>query len=316
MIVNPMNRRFMEELITEIIKDLGSGKPINGILLKSQIIASELNNSTFSDWISNEQNGYPNAENLPQYRVLAAIVKADVFVPYWGCVNNQTIPAGIFDHQLINDCMEHARIINSLTEIESICVQNKDGGMLSYPLPAMAYPEVNKCINGNAQRVWQEFPVSSLAHIVDVFKSKLLDFFLNLNKEVKAGIDFSHISSQENQQKISQIMNNTYNINAAVANTGSGSISTGDVSASNLQMNPSDNLRSQMNDVIAKLEDVIKEYDNSDINDALGTLKEETAKTSWNSKILRITLNAINGIANGILANQLTPIVAQGLSLL
>ena len=78
-------------------------------------------------------------------------------------------------------------------------------------------------------------------------------------------------------------MNNTYNINAAVANTGSGSISTGDVSASNLQMNPSDNLRSQMNDVIAKLEDAIKEYDNSDINDALGTLKEETASKPVNT---------------------------------
>ena len=188
--------------------------------------------------------------------------------------------------------------------------------MLSFSLPAMAYSEVNKYVNGQVQRVWQEFPVSALSHIVDVFKSKLLDFFLKLNKEIKAGIDFSQISSQENQQKISQIMNNTYNINAAVANTGSGSISTGNVSASNFQITPSEDTRCQMNDVIEKIENVIKESNDSDMNEAIVTLKEETKKTSWNSKIIRMTLNAIKGISTGVIANQLTPIVAQGLALL
>ena len=307
-----MNSRFMEELI----KGLGADKPINGILLKSQIVASELNNADFSEWVANEQNGYPDAKNLPEYRVLGAIVKADVFVPYGGYVYNKIIPAGIYDHELINDCMGHVRIIHSLSEIEGICDQRKNGDMLSFSLPAMAYSEVNKYVNGQVQRVWQEFPVSALSHIVDVFKSKLLDFFLKLNKEIKAGIDFSQISSQENQQKISQIMNNTYNINAAVANTGSGSISTGNVSASNFQITPSEDKRCQMNDVIEKIENVIKESNDSDMNEAIVTLKEETKKTSWNSKIIRMTLNAIKGISTGVIANQLTPIVAQGLALL
>lgn len=78
----------MEELINEIIKGLGSDKPINSILLKSQIVASELGNANFSKWIANEQNGYPDAKNLPEYRILGAIVKADIFVPYMGYVNN------------------------------------------------------------------------------------------------------------------------------------------------------------------------------------------------------------------------------------
>ena len=305
----------MEELINEIIKGLGSDKPINSILLKSQIVASELGNANFSKWIANEQNGYPDAKNLPEYRILGAIVKADIFVPYMGYVNNQTIPAGIFDHKVINECMGRVRVVHSLSEIENICSQKEKSDMLSHPLPAMAYPEVNKCIRGEAQRVWQEFPVSSFAHIIDVFKSKLLDFFLTLNKEIRDGIDFSQISSQENQQIINQIMNN-YNINAAVANTGNGNVSTGNVTANNFQFNPSEQLRTQMNDIVAKLENVLRDNENTDINEALATLKEETTKTSWSKKAIKMTLNAIKGIASGVVANQITPIVAQGLSLL
>lgn len=304
----------MDELINEIIKGLGADKPIKGILLKSQIVASELGNTVFSKWISNEQNGYPNAKNLPEYRILGAIVKADVFIPYKGYVKNQTIPVGIFGNKVINECMGQARIVHSLSEIENMCNQKDNGAMFSNPLPAMAYIEVNKHISGEAQRVWQEFPVASLAHIVDVFKSKLLDFFLSLNKEIKSGIDFSQISSQDNQQIISQIMNN-YNINAAVANTGNGSVSTGDITASNFHINPSEQIRSQMNEVVAKLENLLNNND-SDMNEALTTLKEEAAKPSWNKKLLKMALNAINGIASGVVANNITPLVAQGLALL
>lgn len=39
----------MKELINKIIQDLGDEKPISGILLKSQIVASELGNQEFSN---------------------------------------------------------------------------------------------------------------------------------------------------------------------------------------------------------------------------------------------------------------------------
>ena len=45
----------MKELINKIIQDLGDEKPISGILLKSQIVASELGNQEFSNWIFHEQ---------------------------------------------------------------------------------------------------------------------------------------------------------------------------------------------------------------------------------------------------------------------
>ena len=73
---------MIKDIINKIIQDLGDDRPIKGILLKAQIVASQLNNKEFEEWIKSEQNGYSDAKNLPDYRVLGAIVKANVLLEY------------------------------------------------------------------------------------------------------------------------------------------------------------------------------------------------------------------------------------------
>lgn len=134
---------MIKDIINKIIQDLGDDKPIKGILLKAQIVASQLNNKEFEEWIKSEQNGYSDAKNLPDYRVLGAIVKANISQPYIGLYQNCTIPFGIFEDDIINDCMSHARILNSLSEIENICSSNKNGHV-SINSPVFVYHEVEK----------------------------------------------------------------------------------------------------------------------------------------------------------------------------
>lgn len=302
----------MKAMINKIIQDLGDDRPIKGILLKTQIVASRLGNEDFETWIKNEQNSYPNAENIPDYRILNAIVKADVTQPFVGMYKNVTIPQGVFDEDIINDYMSHVRIIQSLSEIENICSGKKNGN-LSVNSPAIAYSEVNKYVNGNAERVWQEFPISSLAGIVDIFKSKLLSFFLDLDKKINAGVDFSKI---EGQKEIKNIMNNYY-INSVVANTGDGTVNTGDICENAPTLYISDqSQKDKLQSIITQLEEKASNIDNPDLRMAVDTIKEECAKPSWCKKTLNLAFNAIQGIATGIAANQLTPIVAQALTLL
>ncbi len=302
----------MKEIVDRIIQDLGEDKSIRGILLKAQIVASKLNNEDFRTWIDNEQNGYPDAENIPNYRILNATVKADLSIPFMGYVNNYTIPAGIYDDPIIEECMCKVRIKNSLQEIETI-YENKNSGDISVNLPAMAYAEVNKHISGNVEKLKQEFPVSSLIHIVDIFKSKLLSFFLDLEKEIGVGIDFSKI---EGQEKINQIMNNYY-INSVVANTGSGSVNTGDLNDNTAVQNISDlEQKEKFLALIAQLKEEAGKINNTNLNETIDVITEECTKPSWAKKTLRLALNAVQGIATGIAANQLTPIVASALALL
>ncbi len=303
---------LMKVMIDKIIQDLGDDKAIKGILLKTQIVASLLGNNDFEIWIKNEQNGYPNAESIPNYRILNAIVKVDILRPFVGIYQNVTIPQGVFGEDVINDCMSHVRIIQSLSEIENICSSKKNGN-LSVNAPAIAYSEVNKYVNGNVERVWQEFPISSLACIIDTFKSKLLSFFLDLDKKINAGVDFSKI---EGQKEIKNIMNNYY-INSVVANTGDGTVNTGDICENAPALYISNqSQKDKLQSIITQLEEKAKNIDNSDLREAVDAIKEECAKPSWCKKTLKLAFNAIQGIATGIAANQLTPIVTQALTLL
>lgn len=302
----------MKDIINNIIKDLGEDKPIKGILLKAQIVASKLDNKEFGEWIHNEQNGYPNAKNIPEYRVLNAIVKANISVPYMGIYTNYTIPEGIFDNDIINDRLYHVRITQSLSEIENLCKENKNG-ILTSICSAIAYPEVNKHVRGNAEKVWQEFSASSCLGIVDSFKSKLLSFFLELDRKIDAGVDFSKI---EGQNTINQIMNNYY-INSVVANTGNGNVSTGNISDNaSILLISDEEQKAKIQELISKLVSEAKKIDNEDLQMAVDTISEECKKPSWAKKTLKLGLNAVQGIATGIAANQLTPIVAQALALL
>ncbi|ROT07757.1 MULTISPECIES: hypothetical protein [Bacteroidales] len=303
----------MKNLVDRIIQDLGEDKPIKGILLKAQIVASKLNNNDFKTWIENEQNGYPDASNLPDYRVLNAIVKADLSIPFSGYVRNYTIPAGIYDDPIIEECICKVRITHSLQEIETI-YENKKGGNVSTNLPAMAYTEVNKYVSGNVEQLKQEFSVASLIHIVDIFKSKLLSFFLDIEKEMNVGINFSKI--EEQQDKITQIMN-TYYINSAIANTGAGSVSAGDIrDNTSLQIISDSEQKEKFLSLVSQLKEEANSLNNSDLTETIDLITEECNKPSWAKRTLRVALNAVQGIATGIAANQLTPIVTNALALL
>jgi len=303
----------MKNLVDRIIQDLGEDKPIKGILLKAQIVASKLNNNDFKTWIENEQNGYPDASNLPDYRVLNAIVKADLSITFSGYVRNYTIPAGIYDDPIIEECICKVRITHSLQEIETI-YENKKGGNVSTNLPAMAYTEVNKYVSGNVEQLKQEFSVASLIHIVDIFKSKLLSFFLDIEKEMNVGINFSKI--EEQQDKITQIMN-TYYINSAIANTGAGSVSAGDIrDNTSLQIISDSEQKEKFLSLVSQLKEEANSLNNSDLTETIDLITEECNKPSWAKRTLRVALNAVQGIATGIAANQLTPIVTNALALL
>lgn len=306
-----MGNSELKKLIERIIQDLGDDKPIHSILLKAQIVAANLENENFSTWIRNEQNGYPNLMEVPDYRVLNVIIKADVFQPYVGTYNNCTIPPGIFSNEKLNDLMTQARIRQSLFEIEKMC-KDKPNGNFSINCPAIVYSEINKHVRGKAQGVRQEFSVASLASIVDIFKTKLLAFFIELDKKLEAGVDFLNIDKEE----ITQIMN-TYNINSAVANLGEGVVNTGDIVGNDITQCLTDPCQQEkFKKILSEIEDIVKTSNNTDLKEMVNDINQECKKTNWSKKLLKTTLNAMKGIATDVIAAQLSPLVANALALL
>ena len=141
-------------------------------------------------------------------------------------------------------------------------------------------------------------------------------FFCLLLKELGCqvtGIDFSKIASE---QLMNKIMNTTYNINAAVANTGSGNVTTENVNASNFQQIVNAEQKDELQTIIDQIETIAKEHNLPEILDYTNNMKSEIEKPESKKSFLKMALNAIKGVATGIVANQLTPLVTQALALL
>ena len=305
-----MDNDEIKKLIERIIQDLGDDKPISGVLLKAQIVAANLGNENFSTWIKNEQNGYPNSMDIPDYRILNAIVKADISQPL-GMVCNCTIPPGMFENEQLNDLLSRARIWQSLFEIENMC-KTKPSGNFSINCPVIVYSEVNRYVRGNVQNVRQEFPVSSLASIADIFKSKLLSFFIEIDKKLEAGVDFSSIG----KESVNQIMT-TYNINSAVANIGDGTINTGDIIGNDITQYVTDHCKQEtFMKILSAIKDVVEKSGNAELMEQVNDIQEECKKAHWSKKLLKTTLNALKGIATGVVVDQLSPLIANALALL
>ncbi len=193
--------------INSIIQDIGDDKPITLILRRAQIIAANLGNEEFRNWIHNEQYGYPNAYALPDYRILDCKIVVDYSIPYKGLANNVSIPADVFDDKVIRKALAKVKIINSLMEIETL-IGSKPAALLAKELPGSTFSYLSQFVNGDVINARQTFTAASTRTVIELFKSKLLDFFIELNGTLEGGLDFAQL---QKSNTVSQIMN-TYNM--------------------------------------------------------------------------------------------------------
>jgi len=78
----------MNEIIESIQKDILNHEiPISVILLKAKILAYELKNDRFKQWVKYEMDGYPNHKDLPDYRIIKTQLFGFIFNGWNGYKN-------------------------------------------------------------------------------------------------------------------------------------------------------------------------------------------------------------------------------------
>ena len=209
----------LKKQIESIIEDLVNNASISSILLKAQAIAFYLKDDTFSNWIKAEQNGYPNINELPEYRKIKCAIKVDVSIPFQGIYNNMDFPIDAIDDANIREDMSHIYFCDPITVLEKLG-NNQKNDILKVNASAFLYSIIGKHYNGNIEGVRKITNTSSAKAIIDSVKSKLLDFFLKIEEQIDLNVNFDVMA---NKEKIQTIMNQT--IKAGVVNTGNGSIS-------------------------------------------------------------------------------------------
>lgn len=217
----------IRSIVNRLIDDIANGASISQILLKAQIVAFSIGDDMFSGLIKNEQQGYSSEDTMPDYRKVKTMVKATFVYPF-NNIQTVNIPCEAIEDERIRDLMTYVYVREPLVQVEAM-YSNAESGMVTMQVPIFAYSTIKSLYNSDGYKVYSAeycFPKESLLSIVENFKAQLLDLLLQFNDKLDWNMD---ISADKNKDMAKTIINNVYNVKAAVANMGSGNIETNDI---------------------------------------------------------------------------------------
>ena len=300
-----------KQLAENILEDLMGKTPISDILLKTKIFATKRDDSDLIKWVSQELEGYNDAP--PQYRILNAGLKVDVFVPFRG-TSRIDFPTDVIQREDIRERLSHMPFHNPITEIENLCSNDNESTTLQKRIPIAVYGVLKPFLNGEIQDLYQYVSKAAVQQIVVTVKSLLIDYLLKISKD--EDIDFNSFI----KTKSTMITHN--NITAGIVNMGDGTIhAEGATTVVGNNNTINNEMKESLQAIIESIDSLADELsDRHDYDEVSTEIKEELKKDNPRKGFLKRCFQAIptilGSLSSDIIANQLQPYVSSALSLL
>ncbi|MDR3286120.1 MAG: hypothetical protein LBT27_01585 [Prevotellaceae bacterium] len=193
-----------KQLIESLIKDLCENKSLSEVFLKLQTIVFLLKNEKITKWFDNENNGYKSEDNLPEYRILPALLNATIIQNRgWGnslYYEKFLLPFDIIDKKYV-EYLNKVKIYDSISNFSNSMSRK---GVYCKPLPIATANFCKLEENCYIQKIWQEIPINYFEEMISKIKSKLLQFLLEINENLNLNISFTEM---ENKEKIERAFN-------------------------------------------------------------------------------------------------------------
>lgn len=171
-------------IISEIIDGaVDDSVKLATLLRKMLIVAEGLQNETLKTWVLHELNGYESMDQLPPYRTLNIVAKG-MFTSIAAIMNDQPIPASVIDEKH-RWWAETAYLLSAIASFEDLAKGDGNGRAINeWPADMVAYYS-NKFGGGwHLNRAWQEIPINAIRGMLDAVRTRLLQFALELKKEI------------------------------------------------------------------------------------------------------------------------------------
>ncbi|MFX0558675.1 hypothetical protein ACOCEA_17895 [Maribacter sp. CXY002] len=222
---------MIHELITDIAYDritVAQG------LTRAKLIANQIKNETFKNWLSKELNGYTyDDKTLPEYRKVWSEIELTAEFPY-GQV--RTFPVVLPDDadETMKDLIYHHRFIEPIYVVEQNITEmegssgsiNLPGGMVR--MLAEFYGSIKRQ-GGQIRTAHRTIGKSHMQNIVQVTKQKLLDTLQELENQFPQ-IDKNYVMNEDNKEKAQNIItNNIYGNNNPLNVAAGEQITQGDI---------------------------------------------------------------------------------------
>lgn len=194
-VLNAKRNRNMTKIEEFIKKVQDENNTVSSLLREAKILAGDLGQTDFLDWINLELEGYKQVDKYPEYRSLSGEMKA--WNPYHGWVPVIHKSSEI-EKQL---CTRSAN--QSTREIEELLSNKSDSYEMPYPASA-----ANQILEGEFKTKLSMFiSRSGLVGILDSVRNQLLDWAVELNRSGIHGgqVGFTKVEKEEAQKVESKI---------------------------------------------------------------------------------------------------------------
>lgn len=152
------------------------------LLRKCQILAFRLRHEPFKQWVAHELNGYPDKSTLPSYRgPFQADLKADTHGAFGAGVRNIGVPDWSIPEEVVQQVKEMA-FYEGVGGLESLVAEAKraDQSAVALEFSTDLAVRTEVVVNQQTVRLWKQLPVTVVSGILDVIRSKALEFVLEI----------------------------------------------------------------------------------------------------------------------------------------
>lgn len=193
----------MSYIVLELQKDaLDKNITISDLLRKALVVAKKLKISEFQTWVTNELNGYENAEDIPNYRYVEGKVRA--WNPFHGWQHV------IFPKPDLEESLSRRPCNQAIAEIESLLEGQTDNTSFQMPFSAETEQILRKAISFNTE-VTLICSDTFFVRILDTVRTIILNWSMTLEEDGILGEGLSFTSSEKDRaEKISYNINNFY----------------------------------------------------------------------------------------------------------
>lgn len=223
------------KLLDEIEQGAASdGVPITTLLRKCLILTHRLNSKPATDWVERELNGYAPSDELPGYRKLKMVIKANV-VNYTMKYTGWTVPPAILgkNAEACSECLWK----HSAAATDRLLATGEKGGPICLDMgDLMLVLNSSDAIEGQVLSAWGEVSNSQVANVLEAVRNRVLMFALNIQREYPDAGEVETKMARTERPKVDQIFHTTVYGSANVVGSSQNSnivlnVNTGDFAA-------------------------------------------------------------------------------------
>ncbi|MDY3571625.1 hypothetical protein [Enterobacter hormaechei] len=176
------------------------------LLRKCKILANRLGNPEFKQWVDFELNGYPDLAKLPDYRVFSARIHGDFTSKGGATLSDAEIREGAAPKE-IRKHLFTCELTPSVATIAALVQDHSHGAKYLLDLRTVANFSDKVYEGMSCLRAWKVIPANQLIGILDVIKTKILGFALEIEAENPESGEASVNVQPVAQEKVQQMFN-------------------------------------------------------------------------------------------------------------